>query len=425
VKYFVLTNLLALLIPMSSHAATYYVSPGGVDVGPGAESAPWRSLQRAANSAKAGDTIIIHKGKYAGFVMGWDKPTLGRPDAIITFQAEPGVTIISRNGHTPDGIDLEPGCGYIVIEGFAVNNASGSIRRAGIRVTGSDHVSVINNDCENNGNWGIFASHANDLLIDHNITAHSKVQHGIYVSNSAERATIRNNTTFGNPLCGIHLNGDASQGGNGLISDTIIENNIVYDNGTAGGAAINGDGLTDSVVRGNLLYDNHSSGIALFDEDAAHGSTGNFVVNNTLIMASDSRWAININRKSTGNVVCNNIIFDANPATGSIQLSDDSRSGFVSDYNILEPRFSLDDDILYGLPNWQKAGGQDIHSKTAVATDIFVSPADHDFHLKPGCVALSAGSASLAKNQLSQLDLEGNAFSQVPDIGAYQLQAKR
>ena len=131
-----------------------------------------------------------------------------------------------------------------MIEGFAVNNSSGSIHRAGIRVTGSDHVSVINNDCENCGDWGIFASHANDLLIDHNIGAHSKAQHGIYVSNSAQRPIIRNNTTFSNPLCGIHLNGDKSQGGDGLISAALIENNIIYDCGAQGGSAINGDGLT-------------------------------------------------------------------------------------------------------------------------------------------------------------------------------------
>jgi hypothetical protein len=45
------------------------------------------------------------------------------------------------------------------------------------------------------------------------------------------------NTLFGNAACGLHMNGDISQGGTGVITDALIEKNFVHDNGaTAGGS---------------------------------------------------------------------------------------------------------------------------------------------------------------------------------------------
>jgi aldehyde:ferredoxin oxidoreductase len=52
-------------------------------------------------------------------------------------------------------------------------------------------------------------------------------------------------------------------------ASAVIENNTVYSNGTAGGSAINLDGVQSSVVRNNLLYDNHASGVSLYKIDGA------------------------------------------------------------------------------------------------------------------------------------------------------------
>mgnify|MGYP003418172734 CR=1 FL=1 len=43
--------------------------------------------------------------------------------------------------------------------------------------------------------------------------------------------------------------------------------------GAGGGSGINGDGLINSVIRNNLLYDNHASGISLYRIDGATGAT--------------------------------------------------------------------------------------------------------------------------------------------------------
>jgi parallel beta-helix repeat protein len=406
--------------PPGQQGGTCYVSPQGNDLAAGTLRAPWRTLQHAANAARPGDTINVRAGTYSGFVLGWDNPQGGTPGAPITFRAEPGAIIASRNGKTPDGIDLEPGCGNIVIQGFTINNASGTIRRAGIRVTGSDHVNVVGNTCTANGDWGIFTSHSAYTLIQNNVAGNSVKQHGIYVSNSSDHPSVIGNTVFGNANCGIHLNGDLSQGEKGLITNALVENNIIYNNGKTGGSAINCDGLQNSVIRCNLLFDNHSNGIALFREDGAQGSTGNFVVNNTIVMASDARWALNINGGSAGNTVCNNILFDANPASGSIRLAPDSRSGFVSDYNIVENRFSRDEDKLDSLAGWRAATGQDKHSMVSTPAETFVNAAAHDFQLLQRSPAIRAGTATFNSRQAPRADLEGKAYGDAPDIGAYQ-----
>ena len=76
---------------------------------------------------------------------------------------------------------------------------------------------------------------------------------------------------------------------------------MIHGNGAGGGSGINMDGVTDSLVQNNLLYDNHASGISLYRIDGATGSHDNVVVNNTIVNAADARWCVNINTGSTGN----------------------------------------------------------------------------------------------------------------------------
>ena len=77
---------------------------------------------------------------------------------------------------------------------------------------------------------------------------------------------------WGNSQNGIHMNADASLGGDGIISDALVEENVLYDNGATGGSAINCDGVQDSRIQNNLVYDHHSSGISLYMIDGGAAS---------------------------------------------------------------------------------------------------------------------------------------------------------
>ena len=76
-----LTIILALL-PVMAHSATYTVSPQGSDNNPGTAQSPWRTIQKAANTAIAGDTVLVQAGTYVERVTF---PKSGSASNPITF----------------------------------------------------------------------------------------------------------------------------------------------------------------------------------------------------------------------------------------------------------------------------------------------------------------------------------------------------
>ena len=388
----------------------FYVSPDGNDGAAGSPGAPWRTLQYAAGRVHAGDTVVARPGQYAGF----DLRTSGSAGSYITFSAEAGARINADNPVTPDGINLE-GASFVVIEGFEITGAT----RAGIRSVANDHVTIRGNRADANGRWGIFTGFSDDLLIEANVTSRSAAEHGIYVSNSGDRPTLRGNVSWGNRGCGIHMNGDISCGGDGVISDALVEANVIYGNGLGGGSGINCDGVRDSLVRNNLIYDNHASGISLYQIDGGAASADNVVVNNTIVQASDGRWAVNISDGSTGNVLRNNVLYTYHPWRGSISISSDSLAGFESDYNAVMDRFSTNGgNSRIDLAEWQGATGQDAHSFLAAPDELFVDPAGGDYRLFPSSPAIEGGGAAWAPS----VDLAGipRPMADDFDVGAYE-----
>src|SRR5262245_2905098 len=375
--------------------ATFYVSPAGNDAQSGAADAPWQTLQLAANRVQAGDTVIVRPGNYVGFDL-WRSGTAANR---IVFHAEPGAAITQRNIRTADGINLE-GAEYVTIEGFTIT----VMPRAGIRAVENQSVTLRNNQLDLNARWGIFTGFSYDVLIEDNVVSRSQLEHGIYVSNSGDRPIIRHNTVWGNRDNGIHMNGDASMGGDGIITGAVVEGNILYDNGGGGGSAINGDGVQNSSIRNNLIYNTHAAGISLYRIDGGGASTGNVVANNTVLIAPDGRWALQILDGSAGNIVRNNVFYNSGSFRGSLNISANSLPSFTSDYNAVMDRFTTNDGgSVLTLSQWRAATGQDAHSLVATPAQLFVNPAGADFHLSAGSPAVDAGTPLFAP----PTDLEG------------------
>ncbi len=406
----VLPVLAGALIASTAHAETYYVESGGSDGATGLTGAPWATLQHAADQVVAGDTVMVAAGTYVGFAL----TTGGTNGSPITFQAESGVTIDTDNASTPDGINVE-GADYVVIEGFHV----AGVTRAGIRCALSNFVTIRGNTAENNGVWGIFSGFCDDILVEENDCSGSVDQHGVYVSNSADRPTVRGNVLWDNNGCGLHMNGDISMGGDGLIEDALVEGNIIFGNGNGGGSAINCDGCQNGVIQNNLVFDTHASGISLYAIDAAEGSKNNLVVNNTVIVAADGRWCLNIQSGSTDNTAYNNILLNLHGFRGSLDISPDSLSGFVSDHNVVMDRFTTDGaSTVLTLAEWTGATGQDVASVVAASAALFVDADNDDYHLQENAPAADVGTPTSAP----PADLDGNARPYGPgyDIGAYE-----
>ena len=403
-----------ILFPGLIGSSTYYVSNQGSNSNTGLyPDSAWETLQYASDQVVGGDTVLVLNGNYTGF----DLRTSGNPSDPIVFKAlDDSVIIDDHNPVTNDGINIE-NASWVNLEGFRIVN----MPRAGIRAVVGSNITIRNNFCHQNYRWGIFTGFVDSALIEYNECCHTDDEHGIYFSNSGDYPVIRYNICHHNSCCGIHMNGDESMGGDGLISFASVEGNIIYENGATGGSGINCDGVAQSVIFNNLLFFNHASGISLYRIDASAGSYQDRIFNNTIIQADDARWALNINTESVGDTVYNNILLTLHSYRGSISIDSSSLPGFHSDYNLVNDRMTLDQgNTVISLAQWQNMG-YDQHSWLAGDyNSIFVNYPSNDFHLKSTSTAVDNGTSMVNPPVGYDLDSiirpQGSGF----DIGAYE-----
>src|SRR5580658_10199102 len=114
-------------------AATYLVdqaAPGAADTNAGTEEKPFKTIQRAADGAMAGDTICVMAGKYDERVRVTASGVEGQP---IIFRAMP------RHAATVSGFDLQ--ASYVRLEGFEITADKAAVA---VQLDGS-HCEVVDN----------------------------------------------------------------------------------------------------------------------------------------------------------------------------------------------------------------------------------------------------------------------------------------
>ena len=419
-------SLMFSLVLPGAYATTYYVSTQGHDSNAGTQATPWATLQHAVDTIAPGDTILVESGTYVGCRIGLP----GGDKAPKTLQADVGAAVLvnkpgPHNRHNSI-IEIENFSTTVtdwVVSGFEVANSL----KYGIDVRVTDRITIQNNHVHNSALTGIFTAFSNHVLIVGNESDHNR-EHGIYQSNSSVYPTIRGNKSHDNASAGIHMNGDITeQPGNGLVEFATVEDNIIWENGTEGGSGINCDGVDNSIFRNNLLYNNHASGISLYAIDGAHGSSHNKVFNNTVVMAQNSRYPINIphDRKAppVGNIIENNILYTPDANHGSILIAKAAVEGFESDYNIVVGRFSDNNgNSTVNSAKWQSLG-YDLHSKVAPPlAQLFANPGANNYQLMSGSPAVDAGITLMTDVPTDILGVtrpQGTAY----DIGCYELKA--
>ncbi len=74
---------------LARQATIYYVATTGDDDNPGTIDLPWQTIQKAANTLVAGDTVYIRAGTYPEQVIPQNSGSAGQ---YITYAAYPGET---------------------------------------------------------------------------------------------------------------------------------------------------------------------------------------------------------------------------------------------------------------------------------------------------------------------------------------------
>jgi hypothetical protein len=303
------TATVTIQLPSRS-GVTYYVSTSGSDTNAGTLSAPWRTIQHAANTVKAGDTVQVRAGTYNEIVTM--KTSGNSTSGYITFQNYPGeAAIIDGTGLSVGSsgqtglFSLEGTFSYIVIEGFEIRNYSSSTRGkvpVGIDFEGAgSNIEILNNHIHNIAQTLTSCSAANALgvalygtqapaaisnvtfygnQVDHNTTGCSEnvsfdgnVQYWIMGNNSVHDGDNIGLDNIG--FEGVSPNSAYDQARDGWVFQNTIYNitsttNPVYHN-QVGADGYYCDGCTRIIVERNLIHDSDLSELA--SEHSGHTSS--------------------------------------------------------------------------------------------------------------------------------------------------------
>lgn len=433
-----LLSVTALLVGSAQSveaATTYYVATTGNDAASGSEAAPWRTLQRAADAVVAGDTVIVRSGTYAGFQITED----GTPNARITFRAESGVLVNAKHSSVSafaGAINLE-GADYVTIEGFQVKLATYGSVRSNIRSVENTGAIIRGNSIDNASWWGILSGNSTNLTVEYNTITNTKVQHGIYVGNSADNPIIRGNFVAHSRGAGIQVNADKDLPGDGIISTALIEGNVLLDNCSGESASLNLNGVEDSRVLNNVIASQYRNGIAMYQDNQTAGTKRNLVAYNTIV--GPPWYGISISGAgSVGNRIYNNILFtqgwDSSFRGG---LGVENITGLESDHNVLMGRVNRDPGDTESpseAPSQWRNRGLDTHSlfledhfgspESALQALFAKSPGWPLWSAHEGDYHLISGSPALDRAKVLPevpVDIDRKPRGASPDVGAYEL----
>ena len=427
--------------PVFSAKDTYYVDNNvGSDANPGTQSQPWKSIQKAANTAMPGKTILVQAGTYDENVK---INTSGTASARIIFQAAGKVVTHGFTVHA----------NYVTINGFEITNKVPDFSGWGVYLAGSNDL-VENNDIHDTSWGGIiaFANMADPALASNDLIQHNKIyqvgQMGIDLrgrNNIAEYNDISYVMQYPDWLTnlpswadadGIHFHGQGhilrgnyihdisysqpenisphidcfqtfADANHEAASNIVIEQNrcdndfLVHSTGEGGSGFTIAD-ASDILIRNNL--------VDAFVNVFLLNDTSISILNNTLIgnlrqNVNLSPTGVQINAGTTNTVIENNIFYNQ---PGNIIYVKGAQP--ISGKNIIY----RDDG--------QQINSNDTYSPVNDLWDInplFVDSQNGDYHLQAGSPAIDAG---YNLNQSVPNDFAGTIRPQGQDydIGAYE-----
>ena len=314
-------------------ASTYYVATNGNDSNPGSLSAPFQTLQRGANQAIAGDTLIVQDGTYGhvNAVTGGDSANYAATPVLLynSGTASDWITIKAANKGKAI-LDCEMICdsyinllnaSYIVIQDFVITRGY----KEGIHSNdAAHHITLRGNRFEyianrttstNLGLDGLYTNAAcHDFIIDGNVfhdigrSNYQWLDHGLYLH--GYNYTIINNVFYNN------TRGWAIQMANGL-SNVLIANNTFAFPGAQDGHIMMWDTQSNLTVRNNVFYNPASYAFSRYTSSVSSCTIDHNIVYGAYgVMADSSGCSVSANQVganpmfvNVSGFVCNSFIY--------------------------------------------------------------------------------------------------------------------
>lgn len=460
--------LLAVRLVAAATPSTNYVALTGSDLNPGTLAAPWRTIQKAADTATPGTTVLVQPGTYNEKVTVNVSGSAG--GGFITFLAAGNVTL-SGAGVTGSNLFYLKDRSYVRLQGFELRSHLGVDNGSGVRLEGfGDHLEIrqcrihdirgvdamgitvygtsltpITNlvidgneiyDCEPaqsetlvlNGNVSGFQVTSNYVHDVNNIgldfiggeglcpdPAQDAARNGRCAWNRVVRARSNYGGGYG---AGIYVDGGR---------DIVIENNTVTESdlGIEIGAENPGVVATNIVVRNNVLYRNDKPGLIFGGFDSTLGRVrfcqflNNTLWNNDTLRTGDGELVI---QYAETNVLRNNLIWASSQnraltaGAGSLGNTLDYNLWF-SDGPTNTTSFVWRSTLYSGFASYRAGTQQDANSR--FVPPLLADPAGADFHLATTSPARDAGDPAFMPGA-GETDLDGQPrrFGGRVDIGA-------
>ncbi|XOF32215.1 MAG: right-handed parallel beta-helix repeat-containing protein [Candidatus Electrothrix sp. YB6] len=383
------------------------------DAGAGIIRVPddYPSINAAIAAAKEKDTIRVATGEYQervgmrpGITLegGWNRSFTERDTvqyvSLISGSGMGGFAVRAADNAVIDGFAITGGKAPMIAPNAAIgpgiycdsitftvknsfitgNNAAGIYSR-------TCNLTVLSNTIAANGQAGIFFEKNSSVIIKGNWISYNQTAGVNAGGGELSKADISNNFFHNNQWAGINVSWATGE----------VRNNVVYENGKAGIRC----GAIPMLIANNTITANKMAGISV--REAAGDSTDAAIVTQAPLIDSP--------------VIQNNII------------ARNGRAGILStgtgySYNLLfenNQTVAFHPDFLWYI-RLQFGGYGDALSlekdKNILADPLFVNPAEHDYHLRPGSPAIDAGDPDV---QFHDRNFGPSLGATTNDIGAF------
>lgn len=319
-------------LPVYAAGKVYYVSQNGNDSNTGSESSPFKTIKKAAEMVKAGDTVLVKPGTYMEHsIIPYSS---GTEDNMIVFRPVTKGTVTIRHPETQfvddtsnanlttSVFDLSVsgrGRNYIQIEGFRFYDYA--YAKASVKINGTGNV-VINNRFEKLGNNKLNNGNSTSVIYvegSHNVIRNNYFDDiygdGVGTKSNANNNLVTNNTylNFKGKPRGWAPTGSFSTAMTaedpketypaldnvyGFNYSKNIKKQIWFDRGASGNIILRNEAYSgellyfnESRCSDNLVQENIASGMTSSGFETAQYDTGS---------AFDTRWINNVVYNSKG-----------------------------------------------------------------------------------------------------------------------------
>jgi hypothetical protein len=413
----------------TTNSNTYYVSQTGNDNNAGTISSPWKTLQKAANTVNAGDTVFVRGGTYN------ERVTIshsGTSDKWITFKNyQNEIPIIDGTGKGSSywaGGTLEvSSTSYVLVDGFKVQNTP----KSGICVLRSQHITIQNCQTTHTGMSGIrvcYGEGTSKKVYCDNIKILNNIISSAVIGSPKSQETLTFSGVSNSEIRGNTL--DSSNKYEGIdCKHNCNHITIAYNDVSTGGVNIYVGGAPDGPACGDFeVYGNYCHGkgnsIGISCEQIHVGN--NFYFYNNILASATNGFALYEGGQALNgpsNVQFINNIFNVgnygircNPFSSTIQMKNVvirnnifRCSGIQLNSNQPSSQLTVDHNLF--------TGSSTLYGTAYIKEDPkFVSTTN--YHLQSTSPCINKGSSTGAPN----FDYEGYSRPQdtTIDIGAYE-----